>query len=94
MEEWGAEISWSRQVLENGLLVGGFYILWRLWIFKDMMMACMKGVQRGAFLAIFLFGAAAPIILFSPFGQPTNLGFAAFGGGLCLAALHERFSNR
>ncbi len=90
----GAEISWSRQVLENGLLVGGFYILWRLWIFKDMMMACMKGVQRGAFLAIFLFGAAAPIILFSPFGQPTNLGFAAFGGGLCLAALHERFSNR
>ena len=90
----GAEISWSRQVLENGLLVGGFYILWRLWIFKDMMKACIKGVQRGAFLSIFLFGAAAPIILFSPFGQPTNLGFAAFGGGLCLAALNERFSNR
>jgi hypothetical protein len=89
----GAEISWSRQVLENGLLVGGLFILWRLWIFKDLMMACIKGVKRGSYLAIFLFGAAAPIILFSPYGQPTNLGFAAFGGGLCLAALNQRFSS-
>ena len=89
----GAEISWSRQVLENGLLVGGLYILWRLWSFKDLMMACINGVKRGSFLAIFLFGAAAPIILFSPYGQPTNLGFAAFGGGLCLAALNQRFSS-
>ena len=89
----GAEISWSRQVLENGLLVGGLYILWRLWIFKDLMMACINGVKRGSYLAIFLFGAAAPIILFSPYGQPTNLGFAAFGGGLCLAALNQRFSS-
>ena len=90
----GAEISWSRQVLENGLFVGGLYILWRLWIFKDLMMACINGVKRGSYLAIFLFGAAAPILLFSPFGQPTNLGFAAFGGGLCLAALNQRFSSR
>jgi len=89
----GAEISWSRQVLENGLLIGGLYILWRLWIFKDLMMACINGVKRGSYLAIFLFGAAAPIILFSPYGQPTNLGFAVFGGGLCLAALNQRFSS-
>ena len=89
----GAEISWSRQVLENGLLVGGLFILWRLWVFKDLMMACINGVRRGSYLAIFLFGAAAPIILFSPYGQPTNLGFAAFGGGLCLAALNQRFSS-
>ena len=89
----GAEISWSRQVLENGLLVGGLFILWRLWIFKDLMMACINGVKRGSYLAIFLFGAAAPIILFCPYGQPTNLGFAAFGGGLCLAALNQRFSS-
>ena len=89
----GAEISWSRQVLENGLLIGGLYILWRLWVFKDLMVACIDGVKRGSYLAIFLFGAAAPILLFSPFGQPTNLGFAAFGGGLCLAALNERFSS-
>ena len=89
----GAEISWARQVLENGLLVGGLYILWRVWFVKDLMLACINGVKKGSFLAIFLFGAAAPIILFSPYGQPTNLGFAAFGGGLCLASLNHRFTS-
>jgi hypothetical protein len=89
----GAEISWARQVLENGLLVGGLYILWRIWIVKDLMLACISGVKKGSFLAIFLFGAVAPILLFSPLGQPTNLGFAAFGGGLCLASLNQRFSS-
>ena len=82
----GAEISWSRHVLENGLLMGGIYILWRIWIVKDLLITCVNSVKRGSYLAIFLFGACAPIILFSPYGQPTNLGFAAFGGGLCLAA--------
>ena len=82
----GAEISWSRQVLENGLLVGGMYILWRIWIVKDLLVTCINSVKRGSYLAIFLFGACAPIILFIPYGQPTNLGFATFGGGLCLAA--------
>ena len=37
-------------------------------------------------LAIFIFGAAGPVLLFGLLGQPTNLGFAAFGTGLCLAA--------
>jgi hypothetical protein len=82
----GAEISWSRQVLENGLLVGGLFILWRIWLVKDLLTVCINAVKRGSYLAIFLFGACGPIIMFSPFGQPTNLGFAAFGGGLCLAA--------
>ena len=82
----GAELSWSRPVLENGLLVGIFFILWRLWISKDLLLISIKAVKRGSYLSIFLFGAAGPILLFSPLGQPTNLGFAAFGGGLCLAA--------
>ena len=82
----GAEISWSRQVLENGLLFGGLYILWRIWVVKDLLITCINSVKRGSYLGIFLFGACGPIILFSPYGQPTNLGFAAFGGGLCLAA--------
>jgi hypothetical protein len=82
----GAELSWSRPVLENGFLVGIFFILWRVWISKDLLLISIKAVERGSYLSIFLFGAAGPILLFSPLGQPTNLGFAAFGGGLCLAA--------
>ena len=85
----GAEISWSRQVLENGLLVGGLYICWRIWVFKDLLLVCISSVKSGRYLAVFLFGAAGPIILFSPLGQPTNLGFAAFGGGLALQQLYR-----
>ena len=51
-----------------------------------MLLMSIKAVKRGSYLSIFLFGAAGPILLFIPFGQPTNLGFAAFGGGLCLSA--------
>jgi len=82
----GAENSWSRPIIENGLLIGGLFIIWRIWITKDLLITCIKAVKRGSYLAIFLFGAAGPILLFGLLGQPTNLGFAAFGSGLCLAA--------
>ena len=36
------------------------------------------------------YSAAGPILLFGLLGQPTNLGFAAFGGGLCLAAARAK----
>ena len=82
----GAENSWSRPITENGIIIGGLFILWRLWITKDLLITCIQAVKRGSYLAIFLFGAAGPILLFGLLGQPTNLGFAAFGSGLCLAA--------
>ena len=82
----GAENSWSRPIIENGTLVGGVYLLWRIWITKDLLVTCINAVKRGSYLGIFLFGAAGPILLFGLLGQPTNLGFAAFGSGLCLAA--------
>tara|TARA_B100000989_G_C19514692_1_gene460997 strand:+ start:656 stop:1993 length:1338 start_codon:yes stop_codon:yes gene_type:complete len=82
----GAENSWARPIIENGIIIGGLFIFWRLWITKDLLVACIEGVKRGNYLAIFLFGAAGPILLFGLLGQPTNLGFAAFGSGLCLTA--------
>ena len=82
----GAELSWSRPVLENGFLVGILFLAWRVWITKDLLFLCVKAVKKGNYLAIFIFGAAGPIMMFGILGQPTNLGFAAFGGGLCLAA--------
>jgi hypothetical protein len=86
----GAEISWSRPILENGFIIGFPFILWRLWVGIDLLKLCIKAIHRGNYLAIFLFGAAGPIILFGLLGQPTNLGFAAFGGGLCLAAARAK----
>ena len=86
----GAELSWSRPVLENGLMIGLLFLAWRLWITKDLLMICIRRVKEGEYLSIFIFGAAGPVLLFGILGQPTNLGFAAFGSGLCLAAAKIR----
>jgi len=82
----GAEIGWSRNILESGPILGCLFILWRIWIIKDLLLVSLKAVKNNSYLSIFLWGAAAPILLFTPLGQPTNLGFAAFGCGLCLTA--------
>jgi hypothetical protein len=82
----GAELSWSRPIMENGFLIGILFLAWRVWITKNLFLLCLKGIKRENYLAIFIFGAAGPVLLFGILGQPTNLGFAAFGGGLCLAA--------
>ena len=80
----GAEISWSRPIMENGLMIGIFYNL-EIMDHKRFTSPALS-IKQGNYLAIFLFGAAGPILLFGLLGQPTNLGFAAFGSGLCLAA--------
>ena len=82
----GAEVSWGRHIIENGILIGGLFILWRMWVAKDLLLVCIKEIKQTNYLPILLFGAAGPIIAFGLLGQPTNLGFAAFGGGICLAA--------
>jgi hypothetical protein len=82
----GAENSWARAITENGIFIGLLFLFWRLWITKDLFLSCIKAIKQGNYLAIFIFGAAGPILLFGLLGQPTNLGFAAFGSGLCLAS--------
>ena len=82
----GAEVSWSRPITESGPILGILFVAWRVWLAKGMLNISINAIKRGNYLAIFLFGAAGPIILFGLLGQPTNLGFATFGGGLCVAA--------
>ena len=42
----GAEVSWARPIMENGLFVGALYILWRLWITKDLLITCINAVKE------------------------------------------------
>jgi hypothetical protein len=88
-----AENAWSRPIVENGLVVGGLFILWRVWLTKDLLITCISAVKKGSYLSIFLFGAAGPLLMFGLIGQPTTLGFASFGSGLCLAAAVNRKNN-
>ena len=86
----GFELDWGRHIYENGSILGMIFILFRLWITRDLLYICISAIKRNSYLAILLWGASAPVILFGILGQPTNLGFAAFGGGLCLAAAKRR----
>ena len=81
-----AENSWARAIIEGGVFGGSLFILLRIWMTKDLLISSIQSVKRGGYLAIFLFGAAGPVLLFGLLGQPTNLGFATFGSGLCLTA--------
>lgn len=81
-----AEGEWPRIVLESGLLLGLLYILLRVAIVGLIGKACIDSAFRSNILPLLLFGSCAINILNGQFGQPTTLGFAVFGGGLCLAA--------
>jgi hypothetical protein len=83
---FGFELDWARQIFESGAFLGITFIVWRFWICRDLLTSCIGAIRRNSYLPIFLWGASAPVILVGILGQPTNLGFAAFGGGLCLAA--------
>ena len=87
---FGYELDWNRHIYENGTILGIIFIVIRIWITRDLLYVCISAIKRNSYLAILLWGAAAPVILFGILGQPTNLGFAAFGGGLCLAASKKR----
>lgn len=82
----GFELDWARHMYESGSILGGIYVIFRLWICKDLLSVCILRIKNQSYLSILLWGAAAPVIAFGILGQPTNLGFAVFGGGLCLAA--------
>ena len=83
---FGFELDWARQIFESGSILGITFIVWRFWVCKDLLTSCLNSIQRNSYLPIFLWGASAPVILVGILGQPTNLGFAVFGCGLCLAA--------
>ena len=85
-----SENSWRRAFIEGGLVFGFAFVIWRFWITKDLLKLCLQAIRQSNYLPIFLFGATGPILLFGILGQPTNLGFATFGGGLCLAAIKTK----
>ena len=83
------ETAWSQPIIENGMIIGCAFLFWRIWMTKDLLIVSVKSINKGNYLPIFLFGACGPILLTGLYGQPTTLGFAAFGTGLCLATTKE-----
>lgn len=80
------ENPWDRHLLENGIILGSIFIIWRVWITFDLLKVCIREIKKGNYLTIFLFGSCGPVLLLGLLGQPTTLGFAILGTGLCLAS--------
>lgn len=83
-----AESEWARIILESGPVLGTAFVLWRVGLVIAIARLCLRSVKLGNTLPLLLFSASFLGLLNGQFGQPTILGFAAFGVGLALAARH------
>jgi hypothetical protein len=80
------EGEWGRVVLESGPILGLAYLAWRTILTFTLGLFSFRQLKRGAILPVMLYAAGFLALLNGQFGQPTNLGFAVFVCGLCLAA--------
>jgi hypothetical protein len=80
------EGEWGRVVLESGPILGLAYLAWRTILTFGLGLFGLRQLKRGAILPVMLYCAGFLALLNGQFGQPTNLGFAVFICGLCLAA--------
>ena len=85
---WG-EKEWERIFIESGPVLGLGFVILRSSLFVWLLVRSIRFGFQGNVLPFLLVSAAGVGILNGQWGQATSLGFAIFGGGLCLAALNE-----
>jgi hypothetical protein len=81
-----SEGEWGRVILESGPILGLAYLAWRTILTFKLGLLSFRQLRRGEILSLMLFLAGFLSLLNGQFGQPTNLGFAVFVCGLCMAA--------
>jgi len=89
-----AEGEWSRVVKECGPIFGFGFLLLRIAIAIYLGMMAVMAFGRESPLALLVFSACFLGVISGQFGQPTALGFAVYGAGLCLAATNEALETR
>lgn len=84
-----AESEWPRVVKEGGPVLGLAFLFLRVGIAIYLGLSALAALRRENPLAVLLFSSSFLLVMNGQFGQPTALGFAVFGAGLCLAAANE-----
>ena len=87
-----AEGEWARVVKEGGVIFGYGFLLLRISICFYLGWVSLAASERRRDpnpLGLLIFSACVLLVLSGQLGQPTALGFAVFGAGLCLAANNE-----
>ena len=85
-----SEGEWGRVILESGPILGLAFLLWRTMLTVQLGLLSLRELKRGQILSLMLWCAGFLSLLSGQFGQPTNLGFAVFVCGLCLAAANSK----
>lgn len=84
------EGEWGRVILESGPILGLAYLAWRTLLTVKLGFFSFRQLKGGEIFPIMLYCAGFLSLLNGQFGQPTNLGFAVFVCGLCLAAANTK----
>ena len=84
-----AEGEWERVVKEGGPIFGVGFLLLRIVIALYLGLVAMEELARKRPFPLMILSACVLPVLNAQFGQPTALGFAVFGAGLCLAAVNQ-----
>ena len=84
-----AEGEWARVVKESGPILGLGFLFFRVSMAFYIGLIALYAFGRKNPLALLIFSSAFLLVIGGQFGQPTALGFAVFGAGLCLAAANE-----
>lgn len=84
------EGEWGRVILESGGILGSAYLLWRTLLVCSLGLLSLKELKRGNIFTILLYATGCVSLLSAAFGQPTNLGFAVFLSGMCLASANHK----
>jgi hypothetical protein len=85
-----SEGEWGRVILESGPILGLAFLIWRTMLTAKLGLLSIRELKRGQILSLMLWCAGFLSLLSGQFGQPTNLGFAVFVCGLCLAAANAK----
>lgn len=81
-----AEGEWARVLSESGPLLGGAFLIWRVYLSVWLGWLAVQRAARGDALPLLLFGVCGIGIVNGQFGQATTQGFVTFTAALCLAA--------
>ncbi len=88
-----AEGEWARNILEAGVLLGSFFLAYRVWLAFSLGAHSVLAARSGKMLPMLLAGTACLSLVTEAIQQPTNLGFMVLTSGLCMAAISRSKSR-
>jgi hypothetical protein len=80
-----SEGEWGRLLYDDGFVLGGMLIVYRVLLAGAVLLACLRAWRRSPEALVFA-SAAFILLLNGQWGQATTLGSAVIAGGLALAA--------